>query len=176
MYKKSVIALVLFGALNANAVAAQRQSDAKPRECPSGSFQTSLWVPAREPDLGIELARPSDYQAHHWESVSDTSRGVAISFWRNAANTIDFNGLGSTSRDRSIVPCLIHLRSGDLEMRIERTTSKLSGGGDTTYFIGRGVITPVGMRLIHVQTGARDSTALLEQLEVLRTIRFLRDR
>ena len=176
MHKRFVIALALLSTLNANRVAAQRQSSTKPRECPSGSFHTSLWLRAREPALGIELARPFGYRAKHWESVSDTTGGVAISFWRDAANTIDFNGLGSRSIDRSLVPCLLHMRSGDLEVRIGRSTSTLADGRDTVCFIGRGTFTPIGMRSIWVEIGAMDSTALLEQLEVLRTIRFLRDR
>jgi hypothetical protein len=47
---------------------------------------------------------------------------------------------------------------------------------DTVYFIAKGVFTPTGKPRMLVELGAPDSTGLLEQMALLRTIRFLQDR
>ena len=129
--------------------------------------------------MGIEISHPTDYREKHWESRSDPS-GLALSFWRNAVSHIDFNEFRGSAAARgskiSGAPCLLRMRSGVMALHIERTVRTLWNGRDTLYFAGKAMFTPAGKPRMLVELGAPDSTGLLEQMAMLRTIRFLNDR
>jgi hypothetical protein len=177
MYRISLMSVALACALVAKGVAAQGQP--KPRDCPVGVVDTSAWMLTRDRGVGIEIKHPADYRAKHWESRSDTS-GVTIAFWRNAASRIEFHELGgfwSTQGPKlSVPPCRLEMRSATLALHLERTVRTLWDGRDTLYFVAKGIFTPAGKPRVLVELGAPDSTGLLEQIAILRTIRFLKDR
>lgn len=174
MSKAFLESLVFSCVLCVSGLAAQRQP--KPPECPAAALDTSAWVLTKDPNIGIEIKHPADYREKHWESRSDTS-GVTLAFWRNAVSTIDINefqGFYSTRGPKeSVPPCLLHTRSGDLSLHIENTTRRLWSGRDTLYIVGKAIIAPTGKPRMLLESGAPDSTGLLEQLMMLRTIRFL---
>jgi hypothetical protein len=53
--------------------------------------------------------------------------------------------------------------------------STLWDGRDTLYFAGKAIIAHTGKPSMLVDIGAPDSSGLLEQMAILRTIRFLHD-
>ena len=169
--------LVLACILNALPVTAKGQS--KPAECPAVRVDTSSWVAAVNEDVGIELKHPATYREKHWENRSDTV-GIAFSFWRDAVHTIDFHearGFWATrGPSQSAAQCLLTLRSAELRLRIERSLSTLPSGRDTVYFLAKAIFGSPGRPQMVVTVSAPDSTALLEELAILRTISFLRDR
>jgi hypothetical protein len=129
--------------------------------------------------VGIEIKHPADFREKHWESRSDTS-GVALAFWRDAVSTVEFNEFqgfwAHQGPNPSVAPCLLQTRSAPLQLHLERTVRTLSTGRDTVYFVAKGIFTPAGKPRILVELAAPDSTELLEQMAMLRTIRFLHDR
>lgn len=178
MHMRSLTAFVLSCAVSGIGVA-QVPSKPKRRECPVVAVDTSAWVLTRDPAIGIEIKHPADYEAIHWGSRSDTS-GVSIAFRRNAVSTININelqGFYSTRAPKaSVQPCVLRMRSGVLALHVERTVSTRWDGRDTLYFASKAILTPTGKPRMLVDLGAPDSTALLEQMAILRTIRFLNGR
>lgn len=174
---RTVLKTLMFGALLGGSTLIA-QGEAKPRECPTALVDTSGWVRSSSQEVGIELKHPADYREIHWESRSDTS-GVAVAFWRSAASRIDFHepkGFWSNHRPNpSIAPCLLQMRSAAFPLHIERTVTTQWNGRDTVYFVAKGTFIPPGKPPILTEIGAPDSTALLEQLMILRTIRFIHD-
>jgi hypothetical protein len=147
-------------------------------ECPVAQVDTSEWVLSRNQDVGIELKHPEDYREIRWGSRSDTS-GAAVAYWRSAASTIDFHETSGLLPNRrpgqSVAPCLLHMRTAVLPLYIQRTVTTVWTGRDTVYFIAKGTFTLPGNRRILTEIGAPDSTGLLEQMAILRTIRFVHD-
>jgi len=129
--------------------------------------------------VGIEIKHPADYPEKHWESRSDSS-GIQLAFRRSAARRVEFNEFqGFWARrgpNPSVAPCLLRTRSAPLQLHIERTLTTLWTGRDTVYFVAKAVFRPAGRPRMLVELGAPDSTGLLEQMAMLRTIRFLRER
>jgi hypothetical protein len=179
MHTMHLAGLMLASVLTVSGVASQGQPKPKPRRCPVVSVDTSAWMLARDPSVGIEIKHPADYREKHWESRSDSS-GVALSLWRNAVSTIDFNEFHGFYTRRgpnpSVVPCRLAMRSGELALHVERSASTLPSGRDTLYYLAKGIFTPTGKPPMLFEINASDSTALLEQMAILRTIRFLNDR
>jgi hypothetical protein len=171
--------VLLACAVSGNCVAAQGTATSSIRECPSAAVDTSAWLLTRDSAVGIEIKYPADYQEKHWESRSDSS-GAQVAFWRDAVSTVEFNEFqGFWARrgpNPSVAPCLLRTRSAPLQLHLERTVRTLWTGRDTVYFVAKGVFRPAGRPRMLVELGAPDSTALLEQLAMLRTIRFLQDR
>ena len=178
MALKSITTFVLTCVVSGVGVA-QVSAKPKPRECPVVAADTSAWVLTKDPDVGIEIKHPVDYRVKRWESRSDSS-GVAIAFWRNAVSTIDINEFQGFYRRQGpperVAPCVLRMRSGVLALHVERTARTLWDGRDTIYFATKAILTPTGKPRMLVDLGAPDSTALLEQMAILRTIRFLNDR
>lgn len=173
----SLAGFLLACVLNASGMPAQAQPT--PHKCPTSQVDTSAWLLARDEGIGIEIKRPPDYREIHWGSRSDTS-GAAWAFWRDASSRIEFNEFQGFYKTRGPNPtapaCRLEMRSGVLDLHIERTTSTLSSGRDTLYFLAKGIFRPLGKPPMLVEIGALDSTEFLEQFAALRTIRFLRDR
>jgi len=174
MSKMSLKSLGFLCVLGVSGLAAQGQP--KPPECPVAAIDTAAWVLTKDPAIGIEMKHPTDYREIHWTSRSDTS-GVSLAFRRNAANTIDINefqGFYSTRGPQpSVPPCLLRTRSGELALHVEPTYTINSDGSHSPYLIGKAIISPTGKPRMLVEIGAPDSTALFEQMMMLRTIEFL---
>ena len=171
--------LLACAAVSGNCVAAQGTPTPSMRECPTAAADTSAWLLTRDSAVGIEIKHPTDYAEKHWESRSDSS-GVQMAFWRDAVSRVEFNEFqGFWARrgpNPSVAPCLLRTRSAPLQLHLERTVRTLWTGRDTVYFVANGIFTPAGRPRMLVELGAPDSTALMEQLAMLRTIRFLQDR
>jgi hypothetical protein len=167
--------LVLIGALSVGARVTQAQS--KAGKCPSASADTASWMRDTSRDLGIEIQHPTDYRKKRWESRSDTT-GIALSFWRYAVTRIDFNefrGIYSgEGPDRSLPPCVLQMHGASMSLYIGRSPSTLPSGRDTLYYRARGLLSLPGKPRILVELNATDSTGILEQLTILRTIRVLK--
>lgn len=176
-YVKMLKALILTAFLGGGTLVAQDY--AKPHECPVAPVDTSGWVLSRNDDVGIELKHPADYREIHFGSRSDTS-GIAAAFWCSAASRIEFHeprGFWSHhAPNRSVAPCLLRMRSAAVPLYIERTVTTQWNGRDTLYFVAKAVFTPPGKPQFLAEIGAPDSTGLLEQIMILRTIRFLTER
>ena len=173
--KSFLLACVVSG----NGVAAQGTPTPSIRECPTGAVDTSAWLLTRDSAVGIEIKHPADYREKHWESRSDSS-GVQVAFRRDAVSRVEFNEFqGFWARrgpNPSVAPCLLQTRSAPLQLHLERTVRTLWTGRDTVYFVAKGLFRPAGKPRILVELGAPDSTGLVEQLAMLRTMRFLRGR
>lgn len=145
-------------------------------DCPIVRVDSSKWTLTRDSDIGIELKHPTDYEEKHWESRSDTL-GADLGFIRSAGTTLEFHqmrGFWSTQGpNKSVAPCRLEMRSGVLTLYLERTYHVLSSGQHAPYFVGKGLFTPFGKPQTLAWAGALDSASLLEQLMILRTIRFL---
>jgi hypothetical protein len=178
MAVRSITTFVLTCVVTGAAVA-QVPANARPRECPVVAADMSAWVTTKDPDVGIEIKHPADYEVKHWGSRSDSS-GVSLAFRRNAVSTININelqGFYSTRGPKaSVAPCVLRMRSGELALHVERTVSTRWDGRDTLYFASKAILTPAGKPRMLVDLGAPDSTSLLEQMAILRTIRFLNGR
>jgi hypothetical protein len=170
-------AVILTGVLGSSGLAVQAQTS--PPACPVALADTSDWVLSRNQDVGIELKHPADYREIHMDSRSDTS-GVEMALWRNAVSTVEIHeprGFWSGHRPNpSVAPCLLQMHSAVLRLHVERTVRTLWTGRDTVYFVAKGFFTPTGKPQMLVEIGAPDSTGLLEQMAILRTIRFLSER
>jgi len=166
--------IVVLGVLSSGACVLPAQAS-KARTCPVGAIDTSRWAITRDPDLGIDIQHPDDYEEKHWSNRSDTSGVVMLSLRRSALSTIDFNGFRSGAA-RPTWTCLLRTRSAILEVEIERSTAMLVGGRDTSLFIGRGHFTPYGKPRVYVEISSGDSASMLEQFAILRSIRFLNGR
>lgn len=163
--------------------AALVSAQSSPPPCPAARIDTSGWVSVRAEDVGIELSRPAEDEEKRWESRSDTL-GADVEFWRRAVNTIGFHEVRGFWADKAkavptqpnVTPCQLSTRSSVLTIYVERGKRYLSSGRDTVSLNMRATFTPPGKREILIDAGASDSTRLLEQLAILRTIQFITDR
>lgn len=117
------------------------------------------------------------YREKDWGSRSDSS-SFSFALWRDAVSTVDFRQLRTPLSENDIVgvPCQLHTRAGLLQMRLARSTRKLYTGRDTVEFVGAGIFTTRGKMRLLVRIEAPDSVGMLEQLAILRTVHFLKDR
>ena len=154
------------------AVLARSPTRGGPPECPAASSSQLLWVTTTDRDVGVEISHPFAYDEKHWGSRTDSSR-AAFSLWRDAVNGIDFNGIGRITITGT-TPCVVQSKSGPFTMGLQRSPRRMPDGRDSIYFIGRGSFTPPGKKSVVVDISAEDSTEMLKQLAMLRTIRFVK--
>lgn len=179
MHRTSLTSVAVVALLSGSRLGAQQQTEqTNARACPEVPADTSAWVTTTDRDVGIEIKHPADYREIHMGSRSDTA-GLEMALWRHAVSRIEVHEpRGFWSNDKpnlSVAPCLVRMRSAILALHIERTLRRLWSGRDSVYFVAKGFLKPPGKPQMVVDLGAPDSTGLLEQMAILRTIRFVHD-
>ncbi|MEP6779271.1 MAG: hypothetical protein ABJC26_05220 [Gemmatimonadaceae bacterium] len=146
--------------------------------CPVATSSQSGWVRHESREFGIEMLAPLSFDRMNWSSRSD-STSLLFSLWKDAATTVDF--AGPTHRIAKYVgsakgtACVLKTAAGSLRLKVWRWIGGQYDGRDTTYFDAGGEITLPGRPRMFVKLTAHDSLTLLVNLQMLQTLKVLKN-
>jgi hypothetical protein len=146
--------------------------------CPKATSSTAVWPSLENEDYGIAISAPLSYRRINFASRSDTTIASPFSLWKNAVTRVDFFSHRSydadTVRDPAGHACVLRTEIGDLRVVIWRSIGKLYDGRDTTHFNARSEIRRAGKAIAVIRLSSLDSLTLLDNLQILQTIRRLK--
>jgi hypothetical protein len=149
--------------------------------CPTATASTFWWIRHSDYRYAVEISAPRTYrtvntnrQGSNYHSPDD-SLPLPFFVWRDAATRLEFHdpmSYDATAVLRFTGPtCILTTESGDLRLMIWRSIGKQYTGRDTTYFNASGELRQPGLPHVVVHTIAHDSVGLLENLQILQTMR-----
>lgn len=100
---------------------------------------------------------------------------LPFAVWKDAATRLEFHSPasheGTQILQASGTACILKTEAGSLRLRIWRSIGYQYTGRDTTYFNASGELRQRGRPYVVLHTIAHDSVGLLENLQILQTMR-----
>jgi hypothetical protein len=145
--------------------------------CPKATSPTAIWADHGSESYDIGISAPRPYRRMSFDSRSDTSVIAPFSLWLNAItqiNVIDPRAYAARRvQEATGDVCILATNMGDVRLVMWRSRSILYDGRDTADFNAGGIVTSVGRPTFVVHVFARDSATLLDNLQILGTMRRL---
>lgn len=161
------------------AVSMASQLGAQP--CPTATVARTWWGHHADTRYAVEIWAPRSYRTVNFNNRVSNNPSPAdtiplpFAVWKNAATRLEFHS--PTSYEAAAVLrftgsiCTLKTEAGDLRLMIWRSIGKQYTGRDTTYFNASGEIRQPGLPNVVVHLIAHDSLGLLDNLQILQTLR-----
>lgn len=168
---------VVLGITVSPAVASQLYA----QECPTATAARTGWSRHADARYAVEISAPSSYRTVNFNRRGSNYDSLAGSIpqpfavWKTAATRLEFHSPTSYEAEavlRFTGPIwTLKTEAGNLQLMIWRSIGKQYTGRDTTYFNASGEIRQPGLPHVVVHLIAHDSVGLLENLQILQTLR-----